>query len=135
MTTTTDPSREFTKDQVNNLLTAVINKTLLQVDAAKLFEHHEGRDKVKGIAGDIIEESPVVMKVMQTYTTCIQHSLQETLILCTNRSHYSLCGQSFASSSHRQPNALKLRTRYIAKGYTHVRDLHHFSNFRAFAPS
>jgi len=57
MSTVIDPSRVFTKEQVNNLLTSVINKTLLQVDAAKLFEHHEGRDKVKGIAGDIIEES------------------------------------------------------------------------------
>ena len=42
--------------QVDDLLTAAINKTLLQVDKAKLFAHHEGRDKVKGIAGDIIEE-------------------------------------------------------------------------------
>ena len=39
------------------MLTATIGKTLLQVDKAKLFAHHEGRDKVKGIAGDIIEES------------------------------------------------------------------------------
>ena len=57
MTTTIDPSRIFTRQQVDNLLTATIGKTLLQVDNAKLFEHHEGRDKVKGIAGDIIEES------------------------------------------------------------------------------
>lgn len=52
-----DPSRIFTRQQVDDLLTATIGKTLLQVDNAKLFEHHEGRDKVKGIAGDIIEES------------------------------------------------------------------------------
>ncbi len=57
MNTTIDPSRIFTRQQVDNLLTATIGKTLLQVDNAKLFEHHEGRDKVKGIAGDIIEES------------------------------------------------------------------------------
>ena len=57
MNTTIDPSRIFTQQQVDNLLTATIGKTLLQVDNAKLFEHHEGRDKVKGIAGDIIEES------------------------------------------------------------------------------
>ena len=50
-------TRIFTRKQVDTLLTATIGKTLLQVDAAKLFEHHEGRDKVKGIAGDIIEES------------------------------------------------------------------------------
>ena len=57
MSTTIDPSRIFTRQQVDDLLTAAINKTLLQVDKAKLFAHHEGRDKVKGIAGDIIEES------------------------------------------------------------------------------
>ena len=55
--TTIDPSRIFTRQQVDDLLTATIGKTLLQVDKAKLFAHHEGRDKVKGIAGDIIEES------------------------------------------------------------------------------
>lgn len=49
--------RIFTRKQVDDLLTAAIGKTLLQVDAARLFAHHEGRDKVKGIAGDIIEES------------------------------------------------------------------------------
>lgn len=57
MNTTTDPSRIFTKQQVDDLLTATIGKTLLEVDKAQLFVHHEGRDKVKGIAGDIIEES------------------------------------------------------------------------------
>lgn len=57
MNTTIDPSRIFTRQQVDDLLTATIGKTLLEVDNAKLFAHHEGRDKVKGIAGDIIEES------------------------------------------------------------------------------
>ncbi len=57
MATTTDPSRIFTRQQVDDLLTATIDKTLLQVDKAQLFVHHEGRDKVKGIAGDIIEVS------------------------------------------------------------------------------
>lgn len=52
-----DQSRIFTREQVCALLTATIGKTLLQVDKAQLFAHHEGRDKVKGIAGDIIEES------------------------------------------------------------------------------
>ena len=33
-----DPSRIFTRQQVDNLLSAVINKTLLQVDNAKLLE-------------------------------------------------------------------------------------------------
>ncbi|MBR0264106.1 MAG: hypothetical protein IJQ60_09535 [Prevotella sp.] len=50
-------SRIFTREQVDALLTATIGKTLLQVDKAHLFAHHEGREKVKGIAGDIIEES------------------------------------------------------------------------------
>ena len=57
MNTSIDPSRIFTRQQLDDLLTAVINRTLLQVDNARLFAHHEGRDKVKGIAGDIIEES------------------------------------------------------------------------------
>ncbi len=52
-----EPTRIFTRQQIEDLLTATIGKTLLQVDNAKLFAHHEGRDKVKGIAGDIIEES------------------------------------------------------------------------------
>lgn len=52
-----DQSRIFTRKQVDALLTASIGKSLLQVDKSHLFVHHEGRDKVKGIAGDIIEES------------------------------------------------------------------------------
>ena len=52
-----DQSRIFTREQVCALLSATIGKTLLQIDRAQLFAHHEGRDKVKGIAGDIIEES------------------------------------------------------------------------------
>lgn len=52
-----DLSRIFTRQQVEALLTATIGKTLLQVDKAQLFLHHEGREKVKGIAGDIIEVS------------------------------------------------------------------------------
>jgi len=174
MSTSIDPSRIFTRQQVDDLLTAAINKTLLEVDKAKLFAHHEGRDKVKGIAGDIIEESvlgckkdskqepdilvdgvltelkttgmiepwvyywyksPVVMQVMQTSTTYSQHSPQEIPLLCTNRNHCFLCVLSFVSSSHRQPNALKSRTHYITKDYTHVRDLHFFSSLRASAPS
>ena len=30
-------SRVFTKEQVNNLLTAAVGKTLMQVDSAELF--------------------------------------------------------------------------------------------------
>lgn len=57
MDTAIDPSRIFTRHQVDSLLTAAIGKTLLQVDRARLFAHHEGRDKMKGIAGDIVEVS------------------------------------------------------------------------------
>ena len=114
-----DPSRIFTRQQVDDLLSAVINKTLLQVDNAKLFAHHEGREKVK---------------VMQTSTTYSQHSPQETLLLCTNRSHCFLCDLSFVSSNHKRPNELRSQNRKIAKDYTHARGWHHFSNFRASAP-
>ena len=57
MSTKIDASRIFTRKQVDDLLTATIGKTLLQVDKANLFERHQGQDKVKGIAGDIIEVS------------------------------------------------------------------------------
>ena len=57
MSTVTDPSRIFTRQQVEELLNASINKTLLEVDKAHLFAHHEGREKMKGIAGDIVEMS------------------------------------------------------------------------------
>ena len=57
MSTSTDSTRLFTRKQVDDLLKATIGKTLLEIDKAQLFAHHEGRDKVKGIAGDIIEES------------------------------------------------------------------------------
>lgn len=57
MSSNVSSSRIFTKEQVDSLLTAVIGKTLEQVDSAKLFVHHKGRDKVKGIAGDIVEVS------------------------------------------------------------------------------
>lgn len=57
MSTSTDSTRMFTRKQVDDLLKATIGKTLLEIDKAQLFAHHEGRDKVKGIAGDIIEES------------------------------------------------------------------------------
>ena len=57
MNTSIDPSRIFTRQQVDDLLTAAINKTLLQVDKAQLFAHHDGRDKVQ---------------VMQTSTTYSQ---------------------------------------------------------------
>lgn len=57
MRTIIDKSRIFTKEQIDRLLTNAVGKTLLQVDRKGLFKHHQGRDKVKGIAGDIIEVS------------------------------------------------------------------------------
>ena len=57
MNPTTDPSRIFTRQQVDELLGASIGKTLLEVDKAQLFVCHEGREKMKGIAGDIVEIS------------------------------------------------------------------------------
>lgn len=52
-----DPSRIFKREDVEDLLTSIIGKTLLQADTIGLFKHHEGCDKMKGIAGDIIEEA------------------------------------------------------------------------------
>ena len=57
MASATDPSRVFTRQKVEELLQTSIGKTLFEVDKAKLFLHHEGRDKMKGIAGDIVEMS------------------------------------------------------------------------------
>lgn len=51
------PTRIFTRNQIELLLTEATGKTLEQVDKAGLFIHHQGREKVKGIAGDIIEIS------------------------------------------------------------------------------
>ena len=57
-----DPSRIFKREDVEKLLTSVIDKTLLQADTVGLFKHYEGCDKMKGIAGDIIEESVLCCK-------------------------------------------------------------------------
>ena len=51
------PTRIFTRNQIELLLTEATGKTLEQVDKAGLFIHHQGREIVKGIAGDIIEIS------------------------------------------------------------------------------
>ena len=67
-----DKSRVFTQEQVKTLLSAVIGKTLEAVDKAGLFKLHAGHDKVKGIAGDIIEISVL---------GCNKDSLQEPDII------------------------------------------------------
>ena len=50
-------ARIFTKQEIDNLLSAAIGKSLEEVDKAGLFAHHEGKSKVTGIAGDVIEIS------------------------------------------------------------------------------
>lgn len=50
-------ARIFTRQEIDGLLSASIGKTLEQVDKAGLFIQHEGKSKVTGIAGDIIEIS------------------------------------------------------------------------------
>lgn len=72
MANTKDKSRVFTREQVDTLLSAAIGQTLEAVDKAGLFKLHAGRDKVKGIAGDIIEVSVL---------GCNKDSLQEPDII------------------------------------------------------
>ena len=67
-----DSSRVFTREQVDTLLSAVIGQTLEDVDNVGLFKLHSGREKVKGIAGDIIEVSVL---------GCKKDSLQEPDII------------------------------------------------------
>ena len=52
-----DPSRIFTREQIDSLLGSAIGKTLLEVDKSGQFEVHRGHTKVTGIAGDIVEIS------------------------------------------------------------------------------
>ena len=50
-------ARIFTRQEIDSLLSASVGQTLEQVDKARLFALHEGKSKVTGIAGDIIEIS------------------------------------------------------------------------------
>lgn len=50
-------TRRFTRKDIENLLSASVGHTLEQVDKAGLFVLHEGKSKVTGIAGDIVEIS------------------------------------------------------------------------------
>lgn len=50
-------ARIFTRQEIDSLLSASVGQTLEQVDKAGLFALHEGKSKVTGIAGDIIEIS------------------------------------------------------------------------------
>lgn len=76
---------------------------------------------------------PVTVNVKQTSTIYSQHSLQEILILSTNRNHCFSCDQTSVFSNHKLSSVLRLRTRYKGKGYTHARGLHRSSNLRASA--
>ena len=50
-------NRVFTREKVEELLSAAMGKTLLEVDASGQFASHVGHTKVTGIAGDVIEVS------------------------------------------------------------------------------
>lgn len=50
-------ARIFTRQEIDSLLSVSVGQTLEQVDKASLFALHEGKSKVTGIAGDIIEIS------------------------------------------------------------------------------
>ena len=51
------PTRFFTRDEVISLLNAAMGKTLLEVDSHNLFTQFAKKNKVTGIAGDIVEQS------------------------------------------------------------------------------
>ena len=53
----TPSNRVFTREKVEELLSAAMGKTLLEVDASGQFASHAGHTKVTGIAGDVIEVS------------------------------------------------------------------------------
>lgn len=63
MSNNIDPTRIFTSDEVKTKLSAVIGKTLLEADKENLFELYAGKDKVTGIAGQIIEFSVLGCKL------------------------------------------------------------------------
>lgn len=49
--------RKFKREQVLEILTRAIGKTLGEVDTSKQFERTIGKPKITGIAGDVIEQS------------------------------------------------------------------------------
>ena len=55
--TNTPSNRVFTRERVEELLSAAMGKTLIEVDASGQFASHLGHTKVTGIAGDVIEVS------------------------------------------------------------------------------
>ena len=57
MEATKASARIFTRQEIEGLLAASVGKTLEQVDKAGLFASLQGKLKVTGIAGDVIEIS------------------------------------------------------------------------------
>ena len=51
------PTRFFTKEQILSLLNNAMGKTLHEVDSHNLFAQYSKKNKVTGIAGDIVEQS------------------------------------------------------------------------------
>ena len=49
--------RKFKREQVLEILTRAIGKTLGEVDTSKQFDRTIGKPKITGIAGDVIEQS------------------------------------------------------------------------------
>ena len=63
MSNNVDSTRVFTSNEVNKKLRAVVGKTLLEADYAGLFKLYAGKEKVTGIAGQIIEASVLGCKL------------------------------------------------------------------------
>lgn len=66
MASATDPNRVFTRQQVEDLLKASIGKTLLEVDKAQLFIHHEGNNKVSFLLNE--DNSEIFLKLQAEKT-------------------------------------------------------------------
>lgn len=49
--------RKYSKEYVYNLLESIKGKTLGEVDKSRQFDRAKGKDKITGIAGDVIEQS------------------------------------------------------------------------------
>ena len=48
---------KYTKQQVENLLEACLNRTLGEIDKNHVFDRTKTNPKITGIAGDVIEQS------------------------------------------------------------------------------
>ena len=59
-------NRKYTKEQIYNLLEEVKGKTLGEVDKSHQFDRTKKSEKITGIAGDVIEQSVLVIIVIAT---------------------------------------------------------------------